>query len=354
MKRHLQCAEHQLSASNLTKYCPCHAKWLACLILVAYETSFTMRGAPAVTRQLHQILRCHAQWPPTIWQKHAQNSWNHVQRAADPSMIRAWSENDPSMIRELTRQSATRCATEVTFRARDEHFLRKIQHLALRLSFQISPSNAPVTSPSTYFTIPISWRVLLLDDSCYLTTPITPMPWRFLLLDESFYLTTPITWRLLLLDDSFYLTTPITWRLLLITWRFLLLNDSSYLTTAIWRLLLLGDSLYLKTAITWRYLLLDDSYYLAIPFTWRLLLLDDNYYLTTPITWRCLFLDDTYYLTIPITWRNLLLDDSLNYLTTPISWRYLLFDDTYYYCAMSFVYRKSLNLNFLWLCVAEC
>ena len=30
MKRHLQCAEQQVSPSNLTKYCACHEKWLYC------------------------------------------------------------------------------------------------------------------------------------------------------------------------------------------------------------------------------------------------------------------------------------------------------------------------------------
>ena len=39
------------------KYCPCHAKWISWLIRLAYETSFTMRGATSVSLQLHQILR---------------------------------------------------------------------------------------------------------------------------------------------------------------------------------------------------------------------------------------------------------------------------------------------------------
>ena len=46
MKRHLQCAEQQASPSNLTKYCACHAKW-----------------------------------PPNIWQKFAENSWNVISNA---------------------------------------------------------------------------------------------------------------------------------------------------------------------------------------------------------------------------------------------------------------------------------
>ena len=87
MKRHLQCAEQQMSPSKLTKYCACHAKW----------------------------------WP-NIWQKFAENSWNVISNARP---IRAWSETVPRMIRDRSRQSATRRATEVTFRAQDEHFVLK-------------------------------------------------------------------------------------------------------------------------------------------------------------------------------------------------------------------------------------
>ena len=57
MKRHLQCAEQQKAASNFSKYCACHRKWMSWLIRIAYETSFTMRGATGITLQLHQILR---------------------------------------------------------------------------------------------------------------------------------------------------------------------------------------------------------------------------------------------------------------------------------------------------------
>ena len=51
------CAEQQVSRSNLTKYCACHAERLAYLVLITYESSFTMRGATGVTIQPHQILR---------------------------------------------------------------------------------------------------------------------------------------------------------------------------------------------------------------------------------------------------------------------------------------------------------
>ena len=57
MKPHLQCAEQQVSQSNLTKYCTCHAERLTYLVLITYETSFTVRGATGVTIQPHQMLR---------------------------------------------------------------------------------------------------------------------------------------------------------------------------------------------------------------------------------------------------------------------------------------------------------
>ena len=58
----LPCAEQQKAASNFSKYCGCHAKWISWLIRIAYETSFTMRRATGITLQLHQICACHAKW----------------------------------------------------------------------------------------------------------------------------------------------------------------------------------------------------------------------------------------------------------------------------------------------------
>ena len=189
MKRHLQCAEQQVSRSNLTKYCACHAERLTYLVLITYETSFTVRGATGVTIQPHQILRlsrrkthilsphriwnviysarsnrchhptspntapatkndstalssshmkrhfqcaeqqvslsnltkycaCHEKWHCKISKKISKNRWNVISNAGS---IRAWSDHDPSM----KTQTATRLATEVTFRANHEHFLLK-------------------------------------------------------------------------------------------------------------------------------------------------------------------------------------------------------------------------------------
>ena len=130
MQPHLPCAEQQVSRSNLTKYCACHAERLTYLIIITYNTSFTMRGATGVTIQPHQILRLsrrkthllnhHYIWnliysarssrppPPTspntapatqnsipkFLRKSGENSWNVISNAGT---IREWSENDPTM-----------------------------------------------------------------------------------------------------------------------------------------------------------------------------------------------------------------------------------------------------------------
>ena len=122
MKRHFQCAEQQVSPSNLTKYCACHEKWLDCFIVLTYETSFPMRGATGVTIQPHQILRLPRKMTLQDFKENLQKQVKrHFQCGADPSMIRAWSEHDPTM----KTQTATRLASEVTFRAHHEHFLLK-------------------------------------------------------------------------------------------------------------------------------------------------------------------------------------------------------------------------------------
>ena len=154
-----------MSLSKLTKYCACHEKWISWLILVTHETLFTMRGVTSVIVQTHQILRLPRKMtlminPLHTWNAiynarsnkcHCPNSQNTAPATQndspkfprnlsktdetsfpmrdrsdrDPSMIRAWSEHDPRMIRAWNRQSATRLATGVTFRALHEHFLLK-------------------------------------------------------------------------------------------------------------------------------------------------------------------------------------------------------------------------------------
>ena len=78
MKRHLQCAEQQTSHDKFTKYCAYHAKWIACLIRVTYETSFTMRGVSKVTLQPHKILRLPRKMNLMIDPRHI---WNVIYNA---------------------------------------------------------------------------------------------------------------------------------------------------------------------------------------------------------------------------------------------------------------------------------
>ena len=90
------CTCHEKLHLTCTKYCACHTEWLACLILVTYETSFPMRGATNVTLQRHQILRL----PRKMTIQHlTEICWKqlkrHFQCAADPTMIRPWSDHDP-------------------------------------------------------------------------------------------------------------------------------------------------------------------------------------------------------------------------------------------------------------------
>ena len=108
-------------ATGLTLQCACHVKWLSWLILVAYETSFTMCGATGITLQPDQILRL----PRKIAfqnlreivrkQLKCQLQWRTISR-----MIRPWSEPDPSMSvrRAYFSPSATHFLLKITtFRA---------------------------------------------------------------------------------------------------------------------------------------------------------------------------------------------------------------------------------------------
>ena len=151
-----------LQHHQVTKCCACHAKWLASSILVTYETSFTMRGETCITFQPHQMLplprkmmriidlrhiwnviynaRSNRHHPPTspntapATQNCTPKSKKNLPKTAeasipmrgrfehDPTMIRTWSEHDPTM----NSSSRTRPFAEVTFRASETHFVLKI------------------------------------------------------------------------------------------------------------------------------------------------------------------------------------------------------------------------------------
>ena len=189
MKRHLQCAEQQVSRSNLTKYCACHAERLTYLIIITYETSFTMRGATGVTIQPHQILRLPRKmtgllYRPDIWNvisnarsnrchyptspntaPATKNDTARFQRKSpktgetsfpmrgrsdhDPRMIREWSDHDPTMIRPWKRKPQPASPRRLLFELTTSIFYWKIQRFAPNLTFKHSPSAAPATKSDT-------------------------------------------------------------------------------------------------------------------------------------------------------------------------------------------------------------
>ena len=190
MKPHLQCAEQQVSRSNLTKYCACHAETLTYLIIITYETSFTMRGATGVTIQPHQILRLPRKmtgllYRPDIWNviSNARSNRCHYptspntapattndtarfQRKSpktgetsfpmrgrsdhDPTMIRPWSDHDRRMIRPWKRKPQPAWQPRLLFELTTSIFYWKIQRFAPNLTFKPSPNTAPATKSDTW------------------------------------------------------------------------------------------------------------------------------------------------------------------------------------------------------------
>ena len=178
MTRHLQCAEQQISSSNITKCCACHAKWLASSILVTYETLFTMRRATSITFQVHQTLRLPRKMTLMIDVRHI---WNVISNArsnrhhppTSPNTapatqncspkskknslktvevsipMRGRFDHDPTMIRAWTRHLAPARSRRFLFALRRRILYWKLQHFALRLSTQISPNTAPATKSDT-------------------------------------------------------------------------------------------------------------------------------------------------------------------------------------------------------------
>ena len=120
------------------------------LILVTHETLFTMRGATSVIVQTHQILRLPRKMTLQNFAKFSRKQLKrHFQCGADPRMIRAGSENDPSWIRPWNRHPQPASQPRLLFRTTTTFLYWKLQHFALRLSFQISPNTAPTTKSDT-------------------------------------------------------------------------------------------------------------------------------------------------------------------------------------------------------------
>ena len=179
MKPHLQCAEQQVSRSNLTKYCACHAERLTYLVLITYETSFTVRGATGVTIQPHQILRlsrrkthllnhhyiwnliynarsnrCHYPTSPNTapaTQNDHLTCGRNLRKTSETSFpMRGRSETDPTMIRPWKRKPQPASPRRLLFELTTSIFYWKIQRFAPNLTFTHSPSAAPATKSDTW------------------------------------------------------------------------------------------------------------------------------------------------------------------------------------------------------------
>ena len=211
-----------------------------------------MRGATCVIVQTHQILRLPRKMNRTIdpWHKwnviynarsnmrHSPNSPNtapatkndrpksqrNLLKTDETSFpMRGRSENDPTMIRAwsdhetVSPQPASH--PRLLFTPTTSILYWKIQHFALRLSFQISPNTAPATKSDTW-TSPNTAPATKSDTWSDLTELFLDRAMTWL----SYYCT--ITWQ------SYYLTllllnSSITWLCYYLT---LLLLDSTILT----------------------------------------------------------------------------------------------------------------------------
>ena len=129
MKPHLQCTEQQVSRSNFTKYCTCHAERLACFILITYETSFTVRGATGVPIQPHQILRLsrgktRMLHPPHIWNVIYSARSNRCPPPTSPDTAPATQNSIPKFL----RKSLKTVETSFPMRGRSENVRAQSEH----------------------------------------------------------------------------------------------------------------------------------------------------------------------------------------------------------------------------------
>ena len=99
MKRPVGCAEQSAVTLQHHRHCPCHAKrlWWLHMMLLTYETSFTMRGATRVTIQHHQKLRLPRK---NISAKSRRILPETAETQCAMQWRPAWSDTNPKIIRE--------------------------------------------------------------------------------------------------------------------------------------------------------------------------------------------------------------------------------------------------------------
>ena len=287
-------------------------------ILVTYETSFTISEATEVILQHHQILRLPWKLTAQIWQKFVENSWNVIHNARQSSA------------------SSCKLSDLLPF-----HPLWTVAHQALNPSVRNPPRNRG------YF--PRSPLAFCLKKCNVSRCGCLSKFHQYCACSEKWYLNTAPAAKSHTLNFTKFCACNEKWPL----------NFSwlcYYYSCLIWLYYYLTlPLLFLDSTITWLYyylllLLLDSAFtWLSYSLTWfyyhlTLLLLDLYSF------WVLLLLDSTF------TWfyyyLALLLLDLYCLLTllvpdSTITWLYyyltLLLPDS----AMSFVYPKFLNLNFI-------
>ena len=157
MKRHLQCAEQQVSRSNLTKYCACHEKNDSTALSSSHmKRHFQCAEQQVSLSNLTKYCACHEKWHCKMSKKISKNRWNVISNAGP---IRPWSEHDPTMIRPWKRKPQPASPqVRLTFRAPHGAFSivtyeTSFQCAEQQVSHPTSPNTAPVTQKDSLMKI---------------------------------------------------------------------------------------------------------------------------------------------------------------------------------------------------------
>ena len=161
MKRPVHCGEQPLGCKPQWNY-DIHvwqSQHMKC------HSPFTLRGATGVTLQHHQILRLpQKRTCPNL----REICWKRLKRHLQCAAMREWSDHET-----FSPQPAAQ--TRLLFMLATSNLYGKIQHLALRLSFQISPNTVPATksdswtaphiAPATKSSVTLFFTLLFLDST---------------------------------------------------------------------------------------------------------------------------------------------------------------------------------------------
>ena len=244
MKRYLQCAEQQMSPSNLTNWCSCHQKLFTWLVLITYtETSFTIRDhsendsrmKPPVRNPPHNrgyFYRAHHEMP----QKYNISRSGYI----IPNLTQRCPCNEKCVPTSPNTASARK--SDAWTSPNIVCLLRKVTlelHEMLCLTRKVTLDSA-IPWLFDCLTLPLPDRTLLysLTFRLLLDSAINDsITWRFYYHDS-------VTWRFCYYWAILLLNASITWRFLYCFW---ILDDS-----ITWRFYCL-TCLLLDGSITWRF-----------------------------------------------------------------------------------------------------